>query len=124
MKNITRWHPDTCKCQIDVEWDVDNPELQTHTIVGACAEHASHTGPEVLLENQTKNKAMQIAAEASADFAKLTDEGHVIPNLSKITYSFDSNRKMSLVAKVASSDILKVQAELDAKLGSGKVSIG
>jgi hypothetical protein len=34
MKKLTRWSPDTCKCEIDYAWDTDDHEdHRRHTIV-------------------------------------------------------------------------------------------
>lgn len=76
----------------------------------------------ILTENQTKNKAMQIAAENDAELAILNDNGGVTPNLEKLSYSYDKNRNLILTSK-ATFDKSKVQAMLDSELGSGKVSI-
>ena len=124
MEKITRWSPDTCGCVIEIDWDTDTPNVQSHRLVSPCPCHQNCTGSDVLIENQTKNKAMQIVAETNADLAQLTDGGQVIPNLSKLSFCYDSNRKLTILTKGAVVDYSQIQTELDKKLGTGSVSIG
>lgn len=121
MQKITRWSPDTCGCKVDIHWDTDNPNVHTHELIEACEAHKSNTGNDILLENQTKNKAIQSVAESSSDFAKLTDDGKVIPDQNKLSFEFDKDRKLKIITKVASADLAKIQSGLDAKFGTGKI---
>ena len=117
MKKTTRWSPDTCDCIIDFEWDTEDPNAQhtTKSIVKACSFHKGMAAAEhhsvVLSENQMKNKAVQIVAKGN------------IP-LDKIAFSFDKDRKLNIVSTDGSLDKIKIQSDLDSKLGSGKASLG
>ena len=135
MQKITRWSPDTCGCKVDIEWEwitIDDngtpksvPNILEHRLITPCGCHQSHTGTDILLENQTKNKAIQAVAEASpAELGKLNDNGSVSPNLDKLSYSFDKDRNLTIISTDKTVDMVKIQAELDSKLGAGKVSIG
>jgi hypothetical protein len=122
MIKTTRWSPDTCGCTIDIEWDTNDPNVHTHKLVTPCAAHQASAASEVLVENQTKNRAMQAIAEADASLAQVTPSG-VIPDLSKLSFSYDADRNLTIVAK-GDHDAAKVQQALDVVLGSGKVSLG
>ena len=61
----TRWSPDTCNCQIEIEWDETVlAENRTHTMktILRCDEHIAKPNQEaftdVMAENQSKNKAI------------------------------------------------------------------
>lgn len=121
---VTRWSPDTCGCKIDIEWDTDNPNVHTHNLITACPAHSGKSGSDILVENQTKNIAIQAVAESEVKLAKLTDDGKTTPNLDKLSYSFDQDRKLTIISKDKTVDMVKIQDELNTKLGIGKVSIG
>lgn len=124
MIKTTRWSPDTCSCSVNIDWDTANPNVQTHTIVEPCSAHKNNDGGDIVAENQMKNKAIQIAAQNSAALATLTDDGKIIPDLKKLSFSFDSNRKLRILSSDKTVDMSKIQSELDSRLGQGKASIG
>lgn len=64
MIKVTRWHPDTCGCVIDYEWDTETTaETRVHTPVSiqACEHHQVNTWDEVRAENKRKNDAVVAA---------------------------------------------------------------
>jgi hypothetical protein len=109
---------------IEYEWDDAVPESErAHTIskvITKCPAHTSAGLPnnhfaQVLDENTTKNKAFEVV------LAKVPT---VTPDNFK--YSFDKNRK--LVIDVADFNLKTVDktallADLNTKLGTGKVSV-
>jgi len=83
MIHVTRWHPDTCSCVIDFEWDdTDPPTDRSHTFKQAvflCPDHVGLKGPPlldvVLEENTRKNRVLTLAQKLdptimSDDFEK------------------------------------------------------
>lgn len=123
MLKITRWSPDTCSCKIDIEWDTEDPNVHTHKIVFPCAVHKDCAASDVVAENQTKNRAMQAVAEADASLAQVTPNG-IIPDLSKLSFSYDADRKLTIVAKGDDHDPEVVQQALDSVMGTGEVALG
>ena len=92
----TTWSPDTCKCEIEYEWDdTVSQELRTHNVskvIKACAIHAAQPSKEshyveVLDENQSKNKAIGLLVKT---IAKL-DGGE-----NEVKWRFDENRDVIL----------------------------
>lgn len=70
--NITRFHPDTCKCVFDYSWDSSIPADQRvhtiHEVIYACPIHAHHATKELLStdvgnENNAKNTAIGVIAK-------------------------------------------------------------
>jgi len=137
--NHTLHSTDTCKCKRLFKWDSDDPlriETPVESFTNArgekfntfrCPEHQIANLQEhfdtLLVENQTKNKAIQAVAESDAKLAKLTDDGKITPNLDKLSYSFDKDRKLTIISKDKSVDMTKIQADLDTKFGTGKVKL-
>jgi len=124
MKQTTRWSPDTCGCVIDYEWDDAVPDSErTHIIskvITKCPAHASVGLPnihftQVLDENTTKNKAFEIVLSKAP---ALTPDN--------FRYSFDKNRKLVVDVvdfNLKTADKTALIAELNTKLGTGKVSV-
>lgn len=91
MMKVTRWHPDTCECIIDYEWDdTTTNENRVHTaktIVRECAvhkgmdKHAHHD--TVREENQRKNIAVGLIEEKHKD--------------AKVRFEFDKDRNVVLM---------------------------
>lgn len=101
----TQWHPDTCECILEYEWDdTESIEQRTHSlknVVKACEFHKSHPAPELYKrvhhENTSKNKAFgHIANELSTHVTsdehgnKSFKDGHVP------SYEFDKDRKLHI----------------------------
>lgn len=116
--NITKWHPDTCGCEIDYQWDADEPaETRTHTAVNTvtCAFHSgTHTEvhAKVIKENQNKNKAIGIIMDDPdmAEDVLINGETQRRFKLGKdVRWSFDTNRVLEL-------DIIGADATLKDKL--------
>ena len=94
MKQTTTWHPDTCDCIINYEWDdTDPPETRVHTPTGIVKKCAFHQGTSdikghydsVLEENVRKNVAIKKIKETypAAD----------------VKFSLDNNRDVTLDVK-------------------------
>lgn len=109
MKQITTWRPDTCGCEIEIEWDDTVPqETRTHSqgkIISKCKAHMGVTDKDVLKElfdeNQTKNRTISKIAEVMGYTHKDIMDG-------KIEYNFDGQRKLSFM--VDSMDTVKKDA--------------
>ncbi len=96
-----------------------------HLIPVRPLDHVNAVGVQSLSENQTKNKAIHAIANAFPEYASLTDAGKIIPNLDKISYAYDMNRKLKIILKpITAGTLLAVQQTLDLLLGVGKVSLG
>ena len=132
MINTTTWGPDTCKCVIQYSWDSSVPQNERkHTIskiVSACQFHQGQPAADhflaVVAENTNKNKAVNIIVANNPELITTDRDGRVIPDLSKISFSFDENRKIKLncsgidgTKKAAALDLI------DAAIGAGKVEI-
>ena len=105
-KNI--WKPDTCKCQIEYQWDdlVDVKD-RVHTvskIIYACPVHQGNTKEEcydtVLDENQRKNILHgEILKIPTVVQEKIQDDGNTIKELKaglKYDWSFDKDRNLEV----------------------------
>jgi len=133
MIKITTWSPDTCKCVIEYQWDSDLPaDQRSHTvskIVSACKDHENQVDKtvhfeSVLNENKNKNQAIDLLVKNADELTKLDDDGNKIPDLSKIDYSFDNDRNITIFATGIKSDSkTNAQTAIDVKLGAGKVMI-
>jgi hypothetical protein len=74
-KHVTRWTPDTCECEIDLEWDDAAPaDQRQHVAVRSkgCRAHAGAGGHAaraavVTEENQRKNRAVAAILERRTD---------------------------------------------------------
>lgn len=131
MINITRWSPDTCGCVLEYEWDTELPEDQrVHTPrppVKVCDEHKANPKVEVHNkvheENTRKNIVLDEIVKAIPSHAKLDDKGNTVPDLDKINWSFDVNRKLKIELKGAKAkDKTDVKVMLDTKFAN-KVDI-
>ena len=128
MIKVTKWLPDTCKCVVEHDWEWIDPIKKegvnsiARRLVSPCEFHQGKEGDDIVIECQTKNKALQLAAENDANLAVLNDNGAVSPNTEKISFSFDKDRKLILTLKVA-VDKEKIQTEINTKLGIGKVEV-
>jgi hypothetical protein len=88
--NRTRWAPDTCDCELEYEWDTDEPEdRRVHNfskVIKACEAHNRIVPPNttaqeqlkriydtVLEENQRKNQALGRALETRPELADIID---------------------------------------------------
>lgn len=120
---ITCWHPDTCGCVMDIEWDDTEPEsIRTHrfkTIISKCPEHAGLSGrdvyEQVLSENTRKNLAF---SEIQTVHPQITPDNYL--------WFFDKERALQVsVVGVSLPETAKkgLQTAMDAKFGSGKVRL-
>lgn len=133
MLKVTTWLPDTCKCVIEYSWDSDNPqaEVQPHGIVKACEAHKGHDvtthHTKILKENRDKNKAIKALCEQFPALTKTDAEGNVNPDLSKISFSHDANRKLKLSVKGLPTDKAsnktKAKNAIEAEIGLGTVDV-
>lgn len=72
MIKVTSWRPDTCECEIEYQWDTNDPQdTRTHTLksIISCTIHRAIVGSqnqysEVIRENQDKNKTLALIAES------------------------------------------------------------
>jgi hypothetical protein len=105
--NITSWRPDTCGCEIQYSWDPNLEDNRVHTpheIVKKCSVHTDKNGVEelynqVLGENVTKNKALDELIKLDNKFGKASDNGELIPDDSKVKWSFNEARELVLELK-------------------------
>ncbi len=127
MKNTTRWSPDTCDCILEYEWDSELPQEERVHIplppVKVCDDHKIHpqteTHDKVQEENTRKNKVLDEIAKALPSHAKIDDKGNSSPDLDKINWSFDVNRKLKIELKGAKTkDKTDVRAILDTKFAN------
>ena len=112
MKHTTTWHPDTCGCVVNLEWDdAEEPDNRTHKplMVKPCQAHSEADCNVVTEENHRKNKAVNLAIERGMD-------------LDEIKWGFDDSRVLHLTlpdkGKVAS-----MQAECNKMAGNNKVKV-
>ena len=104
--NITKWRPDTCGCEIDYQWDADEPvETRTHTAtnVVTCPAHSGTTvevHTKLLKENQGKNKAIgKIMEDVDMADDVVDEKGNVTKKFKPgkdVKWSFDANRVLEL----------------------------
>jgi hypothetical protein len=133
MLKVTTWSPDTCKCVIEYSWDSDNPqaEVQPHGIVKACEAHKGHDvtthHTKILKENKDKNRAINKLCESFPALKKKDADGNDVPDLSKISFSHDANRKLKLSVKGLSNDKPanknKAKSDIESVLGAGTVDV-
>lgn len=109
MKRITRWSPDTCGCVIDFEWDDENSSIP-HKAKNIISECEAHKGLDkdscylsVLEENKYKNVVINKIANTIPSLALISSSGVPYPNMDKISFSFDKNRKIIIKAQGATS---------------------
>jgi len=133
MLKVTTWSPDTCKCVLEYSWDTDTPQDQRvhspHTVALACSVHQGmdlnihHS--KVLLENQGKNVAILKVSKTDPSLEKIDADGNKSPDLSKIQYEFDANRKLKIIL-VGADAMKKSQAKkaLDDHFGKDVVNLG
>lgn len=106
--NTTRWSPDTCKCVIEYDWDVDLPaDQRIHTpsnIVKDCPEHSGLTVgnlyTKILDENQRKNKFYgEIIKLANVGEDVTQEDGTVVRQMKRgisFNFNFDINRVLEV----------------------------
>ncbi len=121
MKHITTWHPDTCGCVIDYEWDDAIPHDQrVHTAVKTelCEAHKGIGSDKrlahetVVDENQRKNKTLAKIQENFPDSVNevTQPDGQVHKTFKpghEPEWHFDENRK--LIVKMPKFDAAKKQ---------------
>lgn len=116
----TRWHPDTCGCVIDYEWDGDLAEdARVHTVVShlPCPAHAEAEHEVVTEENQQKNQAVAAVLSAAPD---LSPEA--------VAFAYDAKRHLRLRVQTGRSTLTRavgrsLQAIVDARIGKGRATV-
>lgn len=104
--NITKWRPDTCGCEIDYQWDADEPaETRVHTPVRTVT-CAFHTGTKEKVyedvKNENKNKNLVVnTVMKDADIAEDIPDGkggtiRKVKAGKDVKWSFDANRKLEI----------------------------
>lgn len=126
MIKTTRWSPDTCGCTIDYIWDTESSDAtRVHAfkqVVELCPVHAAHGKSvavynAILDENGKKNKVYNRAME-------VLGRNNQMFNPSELTWSFDSNRNLKVVAPVLSAaQKTALRSWCTTNLGAGKVTI-
>ena len=86
MKHLTRWRPDTCQCEIDLEWDDSVPEAQRVFKQNMVKECSVHNGHDILAENRRKNDSVNKVAELHPDIKTID-----------VRWEFDTNRNIKLI---------------------------
>lgn len=124
--NTTRWSPDTCKCIVEHDWTWIDPIKKEGVnsiglrIVAPCESHQSHTGDDILTENQTKNLVIKHILENVSDLTDVDEKGNKIIKEGKMSYFFDEDRKLNVIAP----DLVKSDSDaIVASLGADKVKI-
>jgi hypothetical protein len=118
---MTIWHPDTCGCVLEYEWDDSKTpaSYSQHGVVRKCTEHTTVPDNElfkiVLDENQRKNNVLSIAKE-------------ILPSIEPQNYHFSFNNQRMLQIQVIGLSMSSVhknqlQAQCNAKYGQGKVEV-
>jgi hypothetical protein len=122
-KQITTWRPDTCGCEVELEWDDAVPATdRTHTVRRAtklCDAHATLTDPKehhavLFEENPRKNKATQHVREVLA----LADNA-------RVDWNFEADRSLTITLPKGTSDEHRktIQDRCDAQHGRNKVKV-
>lgn len=131
MIKTTRWSPDTCQCILEYTWDTEQPEnARIHTparIVKTCQAHSGDTQSvftNVRNENVKKNRAVQKVADADPTLNVTDPDGNKSPDLKKIKFSFDAQRKLKIrIEDPDTAKKAKVQKALDDEFGKDNVSV-
>lgn len=119
------WHPDTCKCQIEQEFDyaTDPATLVSETVIVACPAHTVGEHGKVKTENQGKNKLMG----KLLDFVELVEtnpQGETVLKGNVVNWSFDANRVLNVsIQGLTTQKKNQAQSWCDTNLGIGKVII-
>jgi len=133
----TVWHPDTCDCVIEYQWDTEQDEnIRVHLYKGArkkCQFHENEQGSshwnKVLDENKNKNKVLAAVEEGIPSMTEkvIKDNGDEVTQLKrgiKYKWSFDENRQLVVDFEGASQlEKNQLKSILDSKIGNGKVKI-
>lgn len=122
---ITKWSPDTCKCEIDYEWDESVLQGQrVHIInkmVRICDAHAVYTDKKqcfnaIVKENQKKNNVLGYVLENFPVLVenKMDENGNISKSLKpgiNYVWSFDADRNLIVDFKGVSPDVKKLIQE-------------
>lgn len=113
MKHITTWHPDTCACVIQYEWDDTEPEAtRVHTAVGSttCNVHKQHRNRHdkamaaVYSENSRKNMTLHKILETfphvreNAEKDPTKAPAYIFKQGHEPQWSFNADRKLVIEA--------------------------
>lgn len=110
MIQKTTWHPDTCGCVIEFEWDNSLPQdKRIHTaskVVKACPAHEHHVNKDdhyadLTGENVSKNKAVTAVAQA------------VGVDAHEVAWAFDKDRKLVVSHKDLTQEHKDELAKID-----------
>ncbi len=137
MINVTRWRPDTCKCDIEYSWDTEVPQDErVHTWSKTnklCPAHINLTGKahydKVLEENQRKNKVHGLVLDNVSALVdeKTQDDGSTVKELKprvKFGWSFDYDRNLIVdFTGMTAPQKMVLQDLVDTMFGSEKVRV-
>lgn len=109
MLKTTLWRPDTCGCEIEYQWDTNEPEeTRVHTlsrIKAKCQDHSSSTDQEVhdsvSKENKHKNKVLAAIMEEVDSIGEtfIDDDGKSSRRFKKglePKWEFNAQRKLKI----------------------------
>ena len=132
-QRITRWHPDTCDCVIDVSWDDEvSAESRVHTLttIQKCALHQAAADADAFAavndENTTKNKFLGMVHENHPELCDVDAKTGAVSLKSdyEYKYSFDENRKLQAeIVGVDKATAQAIAASAEVALGEEKVDV-
>ena len=135
--NITRWHPDTCKCVIEYSWDEDLPaEQRIHTYFSTIKDCPEHSGlgntiyDVITEESQRKNKVYgELIKLADVGEDVLNESGDTVRQIKKgLTYDWNFDIARNLEVRVLGlnlkiADKNAIQSFCDFTFGTNKVKV-
>lgn len=131
----TTWHPDTCDCIVEFEWDdAVAADQRVHTgkrNVRVCARHASVAGADqighfarLMDENPRKNKLLERLRSQFSELTETDGSGQVVLKRGVVSWSFDDSHVLHIsVPSLTTQKKTLAQAWCDANLGVGKVVV-
>lgn len=105
----TRWKPDTCKCEIEYEWDDSIPQNErVHVFkrfIQQCPHHQEADWSKALQHNQEKNQA--IAAIKLNNLTLLKADGEFMDNVT-VTWKIEAGKMFVAVDRITETGVEKV----------------
>jgi hypothetical protein len=136
----TQWQPDTCGCILEYTWDDTLPEdTRTHTPVTSkpCSIHANQANTTTVFntvvdENQRKNLGFQIVLDngPTTIFDQQADGSRTLKNGITYTWAWTGTAPNRTIVVTLSGISLTqaqknaIQTKLNAKFGTGKITLG
>lgn len=117
MIRVTRWHPDTCECIVDFEWDDSLPAVHNiKEVIRACAPHAGLSPTQLwaalMDENPRKNYTFGFA------------EAITPVNADDCEWSFNAKRVLQVTIRgLTGIHKAQLQTKCNQKFGPGKVKV-